>query len=240
MKPYHQIPIIECHEPLVPIPLERFAVFSPHPYIKVGADYGTQSPYFLRQGVLDALLEAQEYLQETHPGWRIQIFDAYRPVEIQQYMVDYTFGEVLREKGLDAAQLSPQQKEEIWQQVYQIWAIPSDDPATPPPHSTGSAVDITLVNEEGETVEMGSEIDELSARSRPDYYTNATTPEKQGYHSHRELLNTIMVKAGFERHPGEWWHFSLGDQMWVWLRVLRSADPWQDRALTARYGKVRI
>ncbi|MFM6281792.1 MAG: D-alanyl-D-alanine dipeptidase, partial [Dolichospermum sp.] len=29
MRPYHQIPIIECGEPLVQIPLELFAVESP-------------------------------------------------------------------------------------------------------------------------------------------------------------------------------------------------------------------
>jgi D-alanyl-D-alanine dipeptidase len=27
----------------------------------------------------------------------------------------------------------------------------------------------------------------------------------------------MMKKAGFHRHPNEWWHFCLGDQMWVWL-----------------------
>ncbi|MDJ0538955.1 MAG: M15 family metallopeptidase, partial [Microcystis sp. M53603_WE2] len=26
----------------------------------------------------------------------------------------------------------------------------------------------------------------------------------------------VMEEAGFSRHKGEWWHFSLGDQMWAW------------------------
>jgi D-alanyl-D-alanine dipeptidase len=25
-----------------------------------------------------------------------------------------------------------------------------------------------------------------------------------------------MAAAGFARHPNEWWHFSLGDQLWAW------------------------
>ncbi len=59
MKPYQKIPILECGEPLVPIPLEQFAVESPHPYQKVGATYGEASPYLLRQSVLTALVTAQ-------------------------------------------------------------------------------------------------------------------------------------------------------------------------------------
>lgn len=83
MKPYRQVPIEECGEPLVAIPLQLFAIETPHPYMKCGADYGGKSPYYLRQGVLDRVIQAQERLQQIHPGWRLQIFDAYRPVEVQ-------------------------------------------------------------------------------------------------------------------------------------------------------------
>jgi len=34
---------------------------------------------------------------------------------------------------------------------------------------------------------------------------------EQQYHSHRQLLWDVMRYSGFQRHPGEWWHFSLGD-----------------------------
>ena len=88
MKPYRQVPIQECGEPLVAIPLELFAIETPHPYLKCGADYNGSSPYYLRQGVLDRVIQAQVQLQQLHPDWRLQIFDAYRPVEVQQYMVD--------------------------------------------------------------------------------------------------------------------------------------------------------
>lgn len=90
MKPYQQVPIRECGEPLIAIPSD-FSFVSPHPYQKLGAPYGDKSPFYLRQGVVDHLLSAQETLQKIHPNWRIQIFDAYRPVTVQQFMVDYTF-----------------------------------------------------------------------------------------------------------------------------------------------------
>ncbi|MBE9018221.1 D-alanyl-D-alanine dipeptidase [Chroococcidiopsidales cyanobacterium LEGE 13417] len=217
MKPYQQIQITECGEPLVKIPLEKFAVESPHPYQLLGAPYQGRSPYHLRQGVLNRLLQAQIYLQQTHPQWRIQIFDAYRPIAVQQFMVNYAFSQVLQAEGLTLEQLSPDRQQALWQQVYQIWAIPSTDPKTPPPHSTGAAVDITLVDGAGMTVNMGSPIDEMSARSQPDYFANSADPVEQQYHIHRQLLRDIMLRAEFTRHPGEWWHFSFGDQMWAWL-----------------------
>lgn len=230
MRPYHQIPIIECSEPLVKIPLELFAVESPHPYQKLGADYGGHSPYYLRQSVIKNLIQAQNYLQLLHPNWHIQIFDAYRPVAVQQFMVDYSFGEALRERGLTDKELSPQQREEVWTAVYEIWAVPSLDMKTPPPHSTGAAVDITLVNDIEEVVDMGSPIDEMSDRSLPEYYIHSH-PE---YHAHRQLLRDVMLKAGFQRNPREWWHFSFGDQMWAWL--YNQSHP--ENMMTARYGRL--
>jgi zinc D-Ala-D-Ala dipeptidase len=234
MRPYHQIPIVECGEPLVQIPLELFAVESPHPYEKLGANYGENSPYYLRLSVVENLIQAQNHLQLLRPQWQIQIFDAYRPVAVQQFMVNYSFAVEVEHRGLTPAELSPNQLQEIWEAVYQIWAVPSLDEKTPPPHSTGAAVDITLVDDLGKIVDMGSPIDELSERSHPDYYANNSHPAAQTYHAHRQLLRDVMIKAGFQRNPKEWWHFSYGDQMWAWLN--NQANP--ANALTARYGRV--
>ncbi|AFY42307.1 M15 family metallopeptidase [Nostoc sp. PCC 7107] len=234
MRPYHHISIVECGEPLVEIPLQLFAVESPHPYAKLGAIYGEYSPYYLRQRVVENLITAQNYLESLHPHWRIQIFDGYRPVTVQQFMVDYSFATALTERRLIEAELSPNQRQEIWEAVYQIWAVPSMDEKTPPPHSTGAAVDVTLVDDAGQVVNMGSPIDELSERSHPDYYANHHHPDAKQYHAHRQLLNDVMLKAGFQRNPREWWHFCFGDQMWAWLN--HQANP--ANHFTACYGRI--
>jgi zinc D-Ala-D-Ala dipeptidase len=231
MKPYQKILIKECHEPLQPLLPGEFALVDPHPYLACGADYGGKSPYFLRRGSIERLRQAQQHLQNLHPGWRLQIFDAYRPVEVQQYMVDYTFQQVLTERGLSNAELSADQTQEIWQQVYQIWAMPSFDLATPPPHSTGAAIDLTLLDAQGKVVDMGSPIDEMSPRSQPDHF--ATDPQGQIFHHNRELLRQVMTAGGFERHQGEWWHFSWGDQLWAWLYQEKNSVG----SMTARYGR---
>ena len=234
MRAYHQIPIFECGEPLIKIPLEVFAVESPHPYEKLGAPYGEHSPYYLRPRVIESLIQAQGYLDVLHPKWRIQIFDAYRPIAVQQFMVDYSFAQAVRDRGLTEVELSPNQRQEIWEAVYEIWAVPSLDEKTPPPHSTGAAVDVTLVDDAGQIVNMGSPIDEMSERSHPDYYVNNDHSEAQKHHAHRQLLQDVMLKVGFQRNPREWWHFSIGDQMWAWLNNQSNpANP-----VTARYGRL--
>ncbi len=105
MKPYQSIQIKECGEPLAAIPLEKFAVVAPHAYVALGAPYGEFSPYFLREGVLQRLFQAQQHLQQHFPNWRLQIFDAYRPIPVQQFMVDYTFGQLSRSSRSDRERL---------------------------------------------------------------------------------------------------------------------------------------
>lgn len=215
MKPYQKVAIEECGESLLPIPLEKFSVVSPHPYEALGAPYGDRSPYFLREGVLRRLLQAQTALQAEQPGWQLQIFDAYRPVAVQQFMVDYTFAQLTAAAGETPEAMSDDVRSHIHSEVLKFWAVPSPNPKMPPPHSTGGAIDLTLVDASGETVDMGSPIDEISPRSYPNHFAQDPTPQAQKAHHHRSLLARVMVGVGFCQHPNEWWHFSIGDQMWA-------------------------
>ena len=237
VKPYQKIPIEECGEPLVAIPLEKFAVELPHPYKKLGAEYEGKSPYYLRQNVLEALELSQFSLDKKYPGWKLKIHDAYRPLGVQQFMVNYTYESLVRRNDWQEHEMSAQQRQELWSQVYELWAAPSTDPNTPPPHSTGAAIDLTIIDDRQRTLDMGSEIDEISPRSHPDYYAQSMTLQDQQYHRHRQLLNQVMSESGFCRHPKEWWHFSLGDQMWAWLQNQKKPQKPKNR-FKARYGKI--
>lgn len=256
MKPYQRVPIAECREVLAPIPSAQFSLQDPHLYMSLGAPYGNVSPFYLRRGVLDRLRQAQDYLQQRYPNWRIQIFDAYRPVAVQRFMVQYTLTETAKTQGFDPHTLTAAQRQAILEQVYRIWAIPNNDPAMPPPHSTGAAIDVTLVNAIGEVVNMGSPIDELSQRSHPNYFraildtwpldtpasliTSNTSPAQLTREAaceadqHRQLLQAVMAAAGFQRHPSEWWHFSWGDQLWAWLTNQQELHG----VVAAHYGRV--
>lgn len=233
LKPYTDIPIVECGEKLVPIPIKQFAFTSPHYYQQVGAPYQHyhfNSPYFLRQTVLEKLLQAQTYLQRLHPTWKIQIFDAYRPIGVQQYMVDYTFQQELkRMQQTTATVVEGDDIQQLWERVYQFWAPPNADPKNPPPHSTGAAVDVTLADNLGSEINMGSPIDELSERSYPNHFAHSPHENEQRFHHLRQLLTQVMHETDFQQHPNEWWHFSWGDQMWA---------AYQPEQMIAHYGRV--
>jgi D-alanyl-D-alanine dipeptidase len=170
----------------------------------------------VREGVLARLEKSQAYLQTLRSHWQIAIFDAYRPIPVQQFMVDYSFAQLAESRKLEINTLSEAEKNLLMSEVIKFWAVPSHEPKTPPPHSTGAAIDVTLYNTELLEVNMGSPIDEISDRSFPDYFATFRNSEAVNFHSDRQLLNEVMTHSGFQRHPNEWWHFSYGDQLWAW------------------------
>ena len=190
MRPWHPIPIADNGEPLQALPSFLLRI-EPHPYRQLGAPYGPDGcPFRLRQGVIERLRRAQLELAATAPGWRLAIFDAWRPVAVQRFMVEHAIREECLVRGVDPDQEGPERDAAV-EAVGRFWAPPSDDPATPPPHSTGAAVDLTLADASGRLLAMGGEIDAIG------------------------ILRALRVRAGiqddvtFANLSGQW--FEVGD-----------------------------
>lgn len=229
-QPFHRIPIIDCGEPLVALAsIGDFAYETPAPYEAAGAPYNGISPFSLRSSVAQKLLAAQAKLQQTHPKWRLKVFDAFRPVAVQAYMVAHSFYHIAKEMGLNPLSVDEAQRDSVLAKVYRIWSPPNQDPLTPPPHSTGAAIDCTLVDEHGREIDMGSPIDYNGDESNPDYFETLNPIA----HQHRVILRDAMQAQGFIQHEAEWWHYSYGDQLWVWYKHKQG-----DATLThAMYGR---
>ena len=220
MRPWDSVRIEDNGEPLVAIARGQLSFEEPPPYVALGAPYGQWGPWFLRRTVLQRLLEAQRSLAIQRAGWRLHLLDAWRPLAVQAFMVEHTDQQLRRE----APELDDTARRA---RVLTYWASPSENPATPPPHSTGAAIDLTLVDGEGRVVNMGSPFDEPTERSHPDHFAMAIDAPGQAAHASRQLLAQVMRAAGFVRHPQEWWHFSHGDRAWA-----REHD-----LAVARYGR---
>ncbi len=224
-RPWNDVVIADCGEPLASLK-PRFLCLEPHPYARVGAPYGEGGdPYRLRSGVLERLQRAQDQLSAAQDpvagSLQLAIFDAWRPLQVQAYMVRHTVRELCQQRGVDP--LDPAQGvalEAVERDVGRFWAPPSRDPGMPPPHSTGAAVDLTLADTTGHVLAMGGEIDAIGEESIPDAHASAAEQDPLGdaalWHGRRCLLHDVMRAAGFVRHPNEWWHFSHGDQLWAW------------------------
>ncbi|MBR1383330.1 MAG: peptidase M15, partial [Ruminococcus sp.] len=75
-------------------------------------------------------------------------------------------------------------------------------------HSRGSAIDLTLLDmRTGRELDMGSPFDLFSELSHPD--CRSITEEQ---YENRMLLQSAMVRNGFEPIFCEWWHFMLKDE----------------------------
>ena len=217
MRPWSDRPIQDCLESLEYLPPQLLRI-EPHPYASVGAPYGQgKDPFRLRSGVVRRLLQAQDLLRHRAPELCFAIFDAWRPISVQAFMVNYTIDQLCRERGIDREDpLQEADLQTVESEVGRFWAPPSRNPQTPPPHSTGAAVDLTLATDAGELLAMGSPIDAIGVVSEPDVFANTSDPAEQLFHQRRELLRTVMASAGFAQHPNEWWHYSYGDQLWAW------------------------
>ena len=130
-------------------------------------------------------------------GYRLKVFDAYRPVcAVKQFVLWGLEDQDIRMKPYFYPQL---EKQELFIKGY-IAARSS--------HSRGSAIDLTLFNmHTGKEVDMGSPFDLFSPVSHPD--CKDITQEQ---YENRMILRSAMIRGGFEPIDCEWWHFMLADE----------------------------
>ena len=228
MKIWNKIPIEENKDKLIAIP-NCFKFISPHPYYDLGAPYkGKGSIWKLREGVVKRLKKVNDYLKLKNNSFYLLIYDSWRPIEVQEFMFNRAFSSECKKLDLDPSVKNMELYPFVKKKVEKFWAYPSFDERCPPPHSTGGALDITLADEYGNIIDMGSDIDQMDDKSKPDFYKNIKSDEAIIWNDRRNLLKEIMVKYEFVQHPNEWWHFSYGDQLWAW----------KNKKPNALYGKI--
>jgi D-alanyl-D-alanine dipeptidase len=205
-------------EPLVDVAAEMGLAAEPYyshernpPYFAVMP--GATPAIWLRRGVAARLAKIDRRLEEA--GLELVLLDGWRSRTLQAYMHDVWVPAALRQRfpELDEA--------EIARRVGLYWAAPTVDPARPAPHATGAAVDLTLRwRDSRQPLWMGCLFDETSELAAPDHFEAAggdVAFSHEEARRNRRLLYGLMTEAGFSGHPGEWWHYSHGDQMWARL-----------------------
>ena len=228
MKIWNEIPIEENRDKLIALP-SCFKFLSPHPYYALGAPYkDKKSIWKLREEVVRRLIKVNDFLKLKNNNLSLLIYDSWRPIEVQKFMFNRAFILECERLKIDASIKDMERYPLIKKKVEEFWAYPSFDEKCPPPHSTGGALDITLADMFGNTLEMGSNIDQMDEKSKPDFYNNVEEEEAKVFNDRRNLLKEIMLEFEFVQHPNEWWHFSYGDQLWAW----------QNKKASALYGKI--
>ena len=80
------------------------------------------------------------------------------------------------------------------------------DPRRGSPHSRGVAVDLTLIDKNGEALEMGTGFDAFTHLSH-----HGNMDISRDAQRNRHLLMGIMTTAGWDFYRNEWWHYQLFD-----------------------------
>ena len=131
------------------------------------------SDAYLRWGTVKKLMAVSRELEAQ--GLYLKIWDAYRPVSAQ----------------------------------YRLWEVCPDPTFVANPetgyssHSRGNTVDLTLVNSQGQELEMPTGFDDFTALADRDY---TDCPETAA--ANARALEELMERHGFSGYFGEWWHFS--------------------------------
>lgn len=161
---------------------------------------------YVREEVAERLIMAAKSLPS---GLRLCILDAWRPLSLQLELYDQYSRTVINKYGLEY-----KTDEEKTAVISRFISYPSHNVLLPPVHTTGGAVDLTLIDRTGQELNMGTEFDCFSDMSRTDYYESVGLDEK--IRDNRRILYNAMIDAGFTNLPSEWWHYDFGNSFWAY------------------------
>ncbi len=153
------------------------------PKIKVNIKYATDDNFvgekmydcgrcLLRPKVAKAVANANAILNKK--GYRLKMWDCYRPRPYQQRLWD---------KMPNASYVTPPKKGSM--------------------HNRGIAVDLTIIDQNGEELDMGTPYDFFGKEAHTD---NFNLPKN--VLENRKLLQQTMESVNFKGIRTEWWHFS--------------------------------
>lgn len=157
----------------------------------------TGEDIYVREQVLERLLDAAIMLGEIAAGSQLEVVYGYRALSIQTALFERIKGELLA-GGFDGNNTA------LLEAVHRMVAVP--DVAG---HPTGGAIDIQIT-QGGNPIAMGTPIWDFVE----DSYTFSPYISQEAW-ANRQILRGVMVKAGFVPFDGEWWHYSYGDAEWA-------------------------
>lgn len=158
----------------------------------------------MRKEVYNLLCKASLKLPK---GFKFKILDAWRPFELQKELYIEYSEKIIKEFKLEA--LCNEEREKF---IRKFVSIPVLDRKLPPVHTTGGAVDLTIIDSNGKELDMGTSFDAFTEKTYTAYFENG---DNNIIRDNRRLLHNTMCEAGFTNLPSEWWHYDYGDRFWA-------------------------
>lgn len=190
---------------------EAFVEVQPNQQIDVKMQYpllgmkNAEKTCYLRKGVYERLIQAANQLPK---GYRIRILDAWRPFALQEELY-----QTYSEKIIQDFKLKNCSSEYRKAFIKRFVSEPVANKMIPPVHTTGGAVDVTIIDDKGIELNMGTGFDAFSDLTDTAAFENEMNEE---ICNNRRMLYYSMISAGFTNLPSEWWHYDYGDRFWAY------------------------
>ena len=194
-----KIPVQENNEPLFDLRAQEIISFGPSPEVPNNTDYT-----WVRLTVYRMLIKAQEYLPE---GLRLCLYEGYRSIGLQEQLFNNYFDKVKKK-------YPSWNHQEIFFETTKLVAPVTniDGSSNIPPHSTGGAIDVYLIDNNEQVVDMGIRVEDwMSDIDGRISQTNSSEISEKAK-KYRSILSNALQAAGFVNCPTEYWHWSYGDR----------------------------
>lgn len=199
---WRDIAIEETNEAVIELKNDLSSLILTKPIYYIDNVPGATKAIYLRKGVINRLLDATKLLPK---GYKFLVYDGLRSYETQMSLYEDFYRKVHENLG---------RLNDV--DIEKYVSLPSRDLEAPSPHLTGGSVDLTIVNEKGKPLDMGTDFDFFGDASRIDFYeTTILSNECNEIRNNRRLLYDIMIEAGFTNFSSEWWHYDYGNQFYA-------------------------
>lgn len=199
------VPIFENQDPLVDLLSQSKILFGESPEIPNNTDYTK-----MRKTVYEKLIQAQRKLPD---GLRFCLYEAYRSLKLQEMLFNNRFSQI------KSSHANWSESEIFLETIKMISPVINQDGSKNiPPHSTGGAIDVYLVDESGKPVDMGihpkdwmQDLDGELSKTESDVISTRAQ-------MNRKVMSAVLLEQGFVNYPTEYWHWSYGDRYWAYFQ----------------------
>lgn len=149
----------------------------------------------LSEAAANALKLVQQELEKQ--GMCLLVFDGYRPQRAVNHFMQWA--QDLNDTINKPSYYPKVNKKDLFKEEYI---------ATRSGHSKGSTVDLTIFSDATNApLDMGTDYD-FFGRESWIYHEGLSEIQKKN----RQILQTVMLKHGFNNYAKEWWHFTLKNE----------------------------
>jgi D-alanyl-D-alanine dipeptidase len=202
-----KMPIQENQEPLIDLTKQSDLAYGPSPEIPNNKEYT-----FLRKTVFEKLKKANTLLPQ---GIHFCLYEGYRSLDLQKKLFDGHYKDI-------QSHHPDWPLEALFNETTKLVSpvVNQDGSKNIPPHSTGAALDVYLIDDQGKPLDMGIHPKDWMQDKDGTLSLTDSTVISEAAKKNRAMMNEVLASVGFVNYPTEYWHWSYGDRYWAFIKKM--------------------